>query len=143
MATAVDLAGAEYPTAVNNVEIQPMEGVSLRPALLGEAIERAQPLFWEHEGNRAVRDGKWKIVSKYKEPWELYDIEADRTELRDLAAEHPELLERMKAQYDEWAAARNVEPWTGPIRADSGNPATPAPKKNASPSPAAEAEAEE
>ena len=57
-----------------------MEGVSLRPAFAGQPLERKQPIFWEHEGNKAVRDGHWKLVQKWHGPWELYDIEADRTE---------------------------------------------------------------
>ena len=45
-------------------------------------------MFWEHEGNAAVRIGKWKLVRNYPRPWELYDMDADRTELHDLAAQH-------------------------------------------------------
>ena len=61
-----------------------MEGVSLRPAFEGQPLDRKQPIFWEHEGNKAVRDGRWKLVQKWRGPWELYDMEADRTELHDL-----------------------------------------------------------
>ena len=65
-----------------------MEGVSLAPAFQGKPLgERA--IFWEHEGNRAVRQGKWKLVSKHPGGWELYDIDADRTEMHDLAAQNP------------------------------------------------------
>ena len=64
MATCVDLAGAKYPTQYQGNDIQPMEGVSLVPAFQGKPLpERA--IFWEHEGNRAVRQGKWKLVLKY------------------------------------------------------------------------------
>ena len=83
MATAVDLAGAKYPTTFQNNAILPMEGVSLRPAFEGKPLNRKLPIFWEHEGNKAVRDGKWKLVQKWKLPWELYDMEADRTELHN------------------------------------------------------------
>src|SRR4029078_8952813 len=62
-----------------------MEGVSLREALDGRPLSRPHPLFWEHEGNRAVRSGNWKIVSVYPEAWELYDITADRVERHDVA----------------------------------------------------------
>ena len=79
MATALDLAGAEYPS---DGKI-PLEGTSLKPAFQGAVIERGKPIFWEHEGNRAVRDGKWKLVAKgVKGAWELYDMEADRTEMK-------------------------------------------------------------
>ncbi|HEY5315634.1 MAG TPA: hypothetical protein VIK18_24090 [Pirellulales bacterium] len=63
MATAVDLAGAKYPTSFAGHDILPMEGVSLRPALEGQSLGRTQSLFWEHEGNKAVGDGRWKLVS--------------------------------------------------------------------------------
>ena len=89
MPTVVDLAGAKYPTTFKGNAILPMEGTSLRPAFEGKSLDRKRPIFWEHEGNKAVRDGKWKLVQKWHMPWELYDMEADRTELHDVIAEHP------------------------------------------------------
>ena len=68
MATAVDLAGAKYPREYNGNAILPMEGVSLRPAFEGKPLARTQPIFWEHEGNKAVRDGKWKLVQSHDSP---------------------------------------------------------------------------
>jgi arylsulfatase A-like enzyme len=67
-------------------------------------------MFWEHEGNAAVRIGKWKLVREYPKDWELYDMEADRTELNDLAAQQPERVADMKRQYDAWAARCGVLP---------------------------------
>ena len=72
-----------------------MEGISLRPALAGRALGRTQPLFWEHEGNRAVRSGNWKLVSTYPNEWELYDMVADRVERNDLAASRPDLVKTL------------------------------------------------
>ena len=60
-------------------------------------------LFWEHEGNRAVRDGKWKLVALQGGPWKLYDIEADRTEMNDLAPQQPEIVARLVKAWDQWA----------------------------------------
>jgi len=60
-------------------------------------------MFWEHEGNAAVRIGKWKLVRRYPRAWELYDMDADRTELNDLASREPERVQAMAAQYDAWA----------------------------------------
>ncbi len=113
MATCVDVAGAEYPKTHGGNEIQPMEGVSLAPTFDGKPLsERA--IYWEHEGNRAVRRGKWKLVSKHPGSWELYDMERDRTEQHDLAAEQPEKVQEMKALYEAWARRCGVQPWPLP-----------------------------
>lgn len=111
MATCVDLSGAKYPARFNGEPITPLEGVSLRPALEGNSLQRAQPIFWEHEGNRAIRAGQWKLVSKHPGGWELYDISADRAEQRDLAAKHPDRVREMAAQWDAWAKRAGVLPW--------------------------------
>jgi len=105
MATCLDVAGGEYPRIFNGKEIQPFEGKSLLPIFEnvgGASVPRV--LFWEHEGNRAVRQGKWKLVSRYREGWELYDLEADRTELTNLAARHPGKAAELAGKYAEWAA---------------------------------------
>ncbi len=117
MATLVDVSGARYPQMHAGNEIEPMEGVSLRPAFAGEALGD-RPLFWEHEGNRAVRRGKWKLVGVHKGEWELYDLDADRTELHDVASANPELRDELVALYDAWAARCHVRPW--PVKRKEG-----------------------
>jgi len=112
MATCVDLAGADYPQTVNGQPITPLQGVSLKPAMHGESLKRTQPLFWEHEGNRAVRSGKWKLVARgAKGPWELYDLESDRTELHNLAPQQPDRVAQMSQQWEAWAIAAKAKPW--------------------------------
>ena len=112
MATCVDVAGAEYPREFQGKPIQPMEGVSLRPALAGQPLDREQPLFFEHEGNRGIRDGDWKLVALGPgEPWELYNLKADRTEQRDLAAQHPDKGRQLLDQWEAWARRANAIPW--------------------------------
>ncbi|MBM3737903.1 MAG: arylsulfatase [Acidobacteria bacterium] len=111
MATCADVAGAQYPAARKGVPVQPMEGVSLRPAFTRKRLNRRQPLFWEHEGNRAIRDGKWKLVSRYPGDWELYDMQADRTEMVNLAARQADRVRAMSGAWDQWAARVKVVPW--------------------------------
>lgn len=112
MSTCVDLAGAEYPSERDGQTITPLEGVSLRPAFAGEPLGRPEPIFFEHEGNRAVRAGRWKLVAKGPVgKWELYDMAADRAELNDLAAEQPERVRRMVGQWETWARRAGVLPW--------------------------------
>jgi arylsulfatase len=114
MPTVVELAGARYPAEFRGNAIQPMEGISLRPIFSGQAIARPNPLFWEHEGNRAVRSGNWKIVSTYPGEWELYDIAADRVERTNVAAAHPDIVAKLGAEWEAWAKRSNVDPWPGP-----------------------------
>ncbi|MFN3168313.1 MAG: arylsulfatase [Phycisphaeraceae bacterium] len=110
MATCVAVSGATYPDTHRDTAVQPMQGVSLRGALRGEPIVREAPLYFEHEGNRAIRDGRWKLVKLRNGPWELYDLEADRTELNDLARRQTERVEMMKRQWQTWAEHANVLP---------------------------------
>lgn len=110
MATCVDLAGAKYPDEFNGQKIKPLEGISLAPAFAGRKLARPQPLFWEHESNRAVRDGDWKLVAMEDKPWELYNMASDRTEMKDLAAQHPDRVKAMSAQWDAWAQRADVLP---------------------------------
>ncbi len=109
MATALDVADAEYPSEFSGNQITPLEGVSMVPAFESRPLDR-EALYWEHEGNRAVRFGKWKLVAKNGGPWELYDMGADRTETADLMPLEPEMGRRMIEMYTDWAKARNVLP---------------------------------
>jgi arylsulfatase A-like enzyme len=116
MATVVDLADAHYPAAASADDgrepAAPLAGVSLLPAWQGRPLERAEPLFWEHEGCRAVRDGRWKLVARGPaDPWELFDLETDRTEQHDLAILQPERVRTMATQWENWARSHRVVPW--------------------------------
>jgi len=114
MPTLLDFAGGIYPSELNGKKILPQEGVSLVPALKGKPVRRKNPIFWEHEGNRAVRDGNWKLVSAYdyvkkeSKGWELYNIKDDRSELKDLSSKFPDKKTEMIGLYDEWAKRAGV-----------------------------------
>jgi arylsulfatase A-like enzyme len=105
MATCVDISSASYP-----IDAPPLEGRSLRPAFQGKTIDR-DALFWEHEGNRAIRVGNWKLVAKHGQTWELYDLSIDRVESKNLALSLPEKVADLAQKYDGWAKRANVEPW--------------------------------
>lgn len=121
MATCVDLAAAKYPAEQAGQKIKPLQGVTLRPAFSGRSIKREQPIFWEHEANRAVRSGKWKLVAKENQPWELYDMEKDRAELHDLAAQHPQKAKELAAAWEEYARRADVLPLGAWRRAEAGS----------------------
>ncbi len=118
MATAIDLGQAEYPKAYKGNDIYPLEGKSMVPALKNPDLPiHDTPIFWEHEGNRAVRQGKWKIVSKFDAgkndfgPWELYDIDSDASELNNLVSQQKDRTAQMAESYENWARAKNVADW--------------------------------
>ncbi|NNE90700.1 MAG: sulfatase-like hydrolase/transferase, partial [Verrucomicrobiales bacterium] len=109
MPTFVEVSGAEYPEEFDGHEIQPMEGMSLVKSFGGaETVSRR--LFWEHEGNRAIRDGDWKLVGSSGGPWELYNVSKDRTELNNLAKSDPGKLADLKAKWDAWSEKVGVLP---------------------------------
>jgi arylsulfatase len=113
MATCVDLSRAKYPTKRDGEKIKAMEGISLVDAFNGKPLTRRQPLFWEHEGNRAVRQGKWKLVAKENQPWELYDMDKDRSEMNNLAANNRKKVQELAAEWDAFAKRADVLPLGG------------------------------
>ncbi len=114
MPTCLSLAGATFPKQFNGAGTIAMEGIDLSPNFSGKEGVRTTPLFWEHEGHRALRDGRWKLVASNNDPWELYDMDADRTELHNLARTKPDILRDMIAKYDNWAKGEGVKPWPAP-----------------------------
>jgi len=112
MPTVLELAETAYPEQIGARNITPAPGQSMVPMLKGENWQRTQPLFWEHQYNRAIREGDWKLVSAWKAPgegklheWELYNLQQDPTELQNLAETHPEKVQELSEQYNAWAAA--------------------------------------
>jgi arylsulfatase len=111
MPTLLDVAGAKYPTSFEGRELTPLEGRSLLPVLQGKPLG-PRTLAWEHEGNRALRSGDWKLVARFGGPWELYDLRQDRSELDDLAAKRPDVLQELARSWQSWANRVGVVPWT-------------------------------
>lgn len=109
--TCYELAGAKYPVKYNNTIANPLPGKSLVPVLFGKQkeVQRGQPLFWERAGNRAVREGKWKLVSHWPSyNWELYNLETDRGETTNLARQNHDVVSALSVKYFDWAKKTGV-----------------------------------
>ena len=112
--TVLEAVGTSYPHHFQGRALPPQEGISFLPALRGQSVQEASGehiLFWEHTGNAAVRKGRWKLVREFPSPWELYDMETDRAETRNLAADHPTTVATLRAAWETWAARVGVVPW--------------------------------
>jgi arylsulfatase len=107
-ATLAEVGGASYPSERNGQAIHAPAGVSLSPIFAGEKMAE-RPLFFEHEGNRAIRLGKWKLVwTNFQRRWELYDINKDRSEMNDLVADHPDKVAELEKLWLTWAGENAV-----------------------------------
>jgi arylsulfatase len=119
MATVVELSGARYPLVFKGEEIYPCEGKSLAGTFEKDDPEDDRYLYWEHEGNRAIRSGEWKLVYKSDNTgkdiplsaWELYNMKNDRTETVDLAAKYPDKVALLAAEWERFAVRCHVKPW--------------------------------
>lgn len=109
MATAIDISGAKYPAIYQGDSIRPVEGQSLLPIFQGKEREGHESICWSHEGNRAIRKGKWKLAAVQDGPWELFDIENDRSECKNLAKQLPEVVEELDKIWEEWRQRTFVE----------------------------------
>lgn len=109
MATCVELAGTKYPETYKGNKITPAAGTSILPIVKGEKMPE-RSIYAEHEGNRMIRQGDWKLVSAHftKDKWELYNIAVDRTEQHDLSSQYPEKVAKMSEEYFEWADKSDV-----------------------------------
>ena len=104
MPTALELAG---------VKTEGLHGRSLSHFWTGRK-EGERTLCWEHEGNKAIRKGAWKLVKEHDQAeWRLYDMRSDPTESRDLAAAQRERVASMLAEYHAWEEEVGVRDFTG------------------------------
>ncbi|MFT4541841.1 MAG: hypothetical protein ACI835_004303, partial [Planctomycetota bacterium] len=117
MATCVDVSGATYPDERDGHRVPAMEGLSLLPAFASGALAE-RTLFWEHEGNAAVRDGDWKLVARQGSDWELYNLAEDRSEVVDLVHDEADRARELFARYQKWSRRVGVLPF--PVRRPAG-----------------------
>ncbi|MBT4665727.1 MAG: arylsulfatase, partial [Opitutae bacterium] len=100
MATCLELAGTKYPKEFNGKETKDHESFSLVPILKGEAVDREHAYVFNHGGTHAIVKGEYKIVREGRRPWALYHLAEDRTETKNLAAKHPDLVTQMDAIWE-------------------------------------------
>ncbi len=109
--TILEATESTYLSELGGHAIQPLQGESFLPLLTGSEWTREQPIFFEHEGNAAVRLGNFKLVKLHGRPWELYDMDVDRTELNNLAGSNAALETDLLKRYDDWAEKTGVMDW--------------------------------
>lgn len=109
MPTVLAATNTPYPLTYNGHSIQPMEGTSLLPVFDGKHLKR-KTWFMEHEGNKAVRDGKWKMASTGNGKWELFDMDKDRTETNNILSQNPKIGQKLEKMWNEWAWRVHVLP---------------------------------
>ena len=108
MATICEVARVEYPETYSDNTIVPLPGQSFMPALRGDERAREEPIFWEHIGNRAIRQGDWKLVARKGEEWELFNLATDRSEMNNLIESEAEKAQQLLELYQEWASQVGV-----------------------------------
>jgi len=120
MATCLDITGVNYPENFKGNKIQPLEGKSLVPAFMNKPVDR-EYIFWEHEANRAIRAGNWKLVSKTQKAkkftpadentWELYNMDEDPSETINLGSKYPEKVKELAILWEKQAERTKAKPW--------------------------------
>lgn len=121
MPSLLDIAGVEYPKMFNGKTPNPLVGESFITKIKNNNWTRKNLMFYEWAGYRAVWNGQWKAVSNYPEnKWELYDLTNDRTESKNLAKDHPEMVTQLDAAYKKWAKANDVAEWNEELASKTG-----------------------
>ncbi|SEN96732.1 arylsulfatase [Flavobacterium sp. CF108] len=109
--TCLEYADFQYPDAFQGKNLTPLEGISLKKEFEGQQSDVHEALFWEHEGSKAVRKDQWKAVAENNQPWELYNLTADRTETKNVAKLEPKLLQTLIELHQKWSVKVGVEDW--------------------------------
>jgi arylsulfatase len=108
MATCLDLADATYPANYNGNDIKPMTSTSFVPILENKTLDQNSPIYWEHEGGRAIRVGDWKLVSLKKASWQLFNMKTDLSETNDVSIEYPDKVRELKTLWNTWALSMGL-----------------------------------
>lgn len=111
MATCIDLSNGKYPKKVKDRIVDPLQGKSLLPIFNGQTRKEHDPLYFHFGTDRALRKGPWKLVSAKLSPWELFNMDEDRTELNDLSKKYPKRVASMSKEW--FHIAKNVERLNG------------------------------
>lgn len=108
--TIAEVSDSTIATAWPDRELRPIAGESFMPLLEGETWSREQAIYFIFASDRGLRQGPWKLASFRSNPWELYNLDDDRTELNDLAAKHPDILDRMVSEWHRLAETQDHAP---------------------------------
>ena len=108
MPTCLEIAGTTYPASGKGNSLQALDGKSWLPLITNNPWKGHSELIWEHFGSRGIRQGKWKLVAEKDAPWELYDMENDRTETRNLATTNPQKVANLVKLYEQKAREAGV-----------------------------------
>lgn len=111
MPTLLEVAGVHYPATLGTEKLTPLAGNSLTRLFQQPEAVHDKTIFWEHEGSRAVRQNDWKLVAEIGQPWELYNLQTDRSENHNLALRHPDKVKALEKEYLQWAAKVGVVDW--------------------------------
>jgi arylsulfatase len=109
--TILSLAQTEYPKTYKGRALAPLVGTDIMPLVHGTAQTTDKTMFFEHQGNQAARIGHWKLVRRYSQEWELYNLEEDPTELNNLINKQAEKADSLKTMFNQWADKYGVRPW--------------------------------
>jgi len=125
--TVLELTGGKQPATVAGLPVPPLQGQSLVPDFARDGLVKHDFLWWNHQGNRAIRIGDWKLVADHQKPWEIYDLSQDRSETKNLAAKYPEKVKELEKAWTKHAAENNALALQDPPKAQPGK------NKNAKP----------
>ena len=106
--TILDIVGEKMPSTVAGLAVPPLPGKSLVPVFKKDGAMKHEYLWWNHEGNRAIQVGDWKLVADHTKPWELFNLKKDRSETKNMALEHPEKVKELEKMWNSHAQEFNT-----------------------------------